>query len=55
MRSHRNAIQLLDVLRGSVLRYDDPVDPIKESGWEAPQRDTRNEGVHADTYIDTPG
>lgn len=54
MRSQRNAIQPLNVLRGSLLRYDDPVDPIEESAREAPQRDTRNEGVHADTSIETP-
>jgi hypothetical protein len=54
MRSQRNELQPLDVLRSSVLRYDDPVDPIEESAWEAPQRDTRNEGVHAGTSIETP-
>ncbi|WP_217483310.1 hypothetical protein [Burkholderia lata] len=49
-------MQPLDVLRGSVLRYDGPVDPIEESGWEAPPRDTRNAGVHeAGTTIDTRG
>lgn len=55
MRSQRNAIRPLDGLRGSVVRYDDAVDPIAESAWEAPQRDTRNERVHADTSIETPG
>ncbi|VWB40696.1 prevent-host-death protein [Burkholderia lata] len=55
MHNQRYAMQPLDVLRGSVLRYDSPIDPIEESGREAPQRDTRNDGVHADTYIDTPG
>ncbi|KAF1039713.1 MAG: hypothetical protein GAK33_01555 [Burkholderia lata] len=55
MRSQRNAAQPLDVLCGSVLRYDDPVDPTEESAWEAPQRDMRNEGVYADTSIETLG
>lgn len=27
----------LEVLRGSVLRYDDPLDPIDEEGWDAAQ------------------
>ncbi|CAB3764500.1 hypothetical protein LMG29660_04990 [Burkholderia puraquae] len=54
MRSQQNEIQPLDVLRGSVMRYGNPVDPIEESAWKASQRDTRNEGVRADTYIETP-
>ncbi|MBN3783460.1 hypothetical protein G3O06_38975 [Burkholderia sp. Ac-20345] len=53
MRSQRNEIQPLDVLRGSVMGYDNPVDPIEESDWEAPQRDTQDEGVHAGTHIET--
>lgn len=55
MRSQRSATQPLDVLRGSVLHYDAPVDPIEESAREAPQRAPRNEGVHADTSIETLG
>ncbi len=55
MRNQRYARQPLDVLRGSVVRYDGPVDPIEESGWEAPPHDTRNDGVHAGTTIDTRG
>jgi antitoxin (DNA-binding transcriptional repressor) of toxin-antitoxin stability system len=27
----------LDVLRGSVLRYDNPTDPVAEDDWEALQ------------------
>ncbi|KVH03625.1 MULTISPECIES: type II toxin-antitoxin system Phd/YefM family antitoxin [Burkholderia] len=27
--------QPLDILRGSVMRYDNPVDPIAEDDWEA--------------------
>jgi len=27
----------LDVLRGSVVRYDNPTDPVAESDWEAAQ------------------
>lgn len=27
----------LDVLRGSVIRYDNPTDPIGEDDWEAAQ------------------
>lgn len=27
----------LDVLRGSVLRYDDPTDPVGDGDWEAAQ------------------
>jgi len=27
----------LDVLRGSVVRYDNPTDPIAENDWEAAQ------------------
>ncbi|VWC99673.1 prevent-host-death protein [Burkholderia lata] len=54
MRSQHYAIQPLVVLRGSVLRYDSPVDPIEDCGWEALRHDTRNEGVHADTSIETP-
>jgi len=54
MRSQRSAVQPLEALCGSVLHYDNPVDPIEESDWEAPQHDTRNESAHADTSIETP-
>ena len=27
--------QPLDILRGSVMRYDNPLDPIAEDDWEA--------------------
>ena len=27
----------LDVLKGSVLRYDDPMEPVGEDDWEAGQ------------------
>lgn len=27
--------QPLDILRGSVMRYDNPLDPIAEDAWEA--------------------
>lgn len=27
----------LDVLRGSVVRYDNPADPVAENDWEAAQ------------------
>ncbi|MCO8592144.1 type II toxin-antitoxin system Phd/YefM family antitoxin [Burkholderia multivorans] len=27
--------QPLDILRGSVMRYDNPIDPIAEDDWEA--------------------
>ncbi|VWC41501.1 hypothetical protein BLA6863_07068 [Burkholderia lata] len=54
MRSQLSAIQPQDVSCSSVLHYDNPVDPIEESAREAPQRDTRNESVHADTSIETP-
>lgn len=49
MRSQQYAIQPLDILRGSVLHYDDPVDPIEECGWEAPRHDPRIEGARTDT------
>ncbi|VWB45105.1 prevent-host-death protein [Burkholderia lata] len=54
MRSQRSAVQPLAVLCGSVLHYDNPVDPIEERAWEAPQHGTRNEDAHADTSIETP-
>ncbi|VWC73698.1 hypothetical protein BLA18110_02207 [Burkholderia lata] len=54
MRSQLSAIQPPDVLCGSILHNGNPVDPIEESAWEAPQCGTRNEGAHADTSIETP-
>ncbi|HEF4770340.1 type II toxin-antitoxin system Phd/YefM family antitoxin [Burkholderia multivorans] len=30
-----NESQPLDILRGSVMRYDNPIDPIAEDDWEA--------------------
>ncbi|MGI4982656.1 MAG: type II toxin-antitoxin system Phd/YefM family antitoxin [Janthinobacterium lividum] len=36
VRAYRNVGRLpLDVLRGSVVRYDDPTDPVAENEWEA--------------------
>ncbi|MCO8575808.1 type II toxin-antitoxin system Phd/YefM family antitoxin [Burkholderia multivorans] len=36
IRPYRSsASQPLDILRGSVMRYDNPIDPIAEDDWEA--------------------
>ncbi|KVC73324.1 prevent-host-death protein [Burkholderia ubonensis] len=32
---HPREAQPLDILRGSVMRYDNPLDPIAEDDWEA--------------------
>ncbi|WP_211453758.1 type II toxin-antitoxin system Phd/YefM family antitoxin [Collimonas antrihumi] len=38
VRPYRNTTrEPLDVLRGSVVRYDNPTDPIGENDWEAAQ------------------
>ncbi len=39
VRSYRStARNPLDILRGSVLRYHNPTDPIADDEWEAAQR-----------------
>ncbi|KAF3997180.1 type II toxin-antitoxin system Phd/YefM family antitoxin [Glaciimonas immobilis] len=38
VRPYRNtARKPLDILRGSVVRYDNPTDPVAEDAWEAAQ------------------
>lgn len=39
IRPYRAAVKRdpLDVLRGSVLRYDDPLSPVDDDAWEAAQ------------------